>query len=306
MLYYSNAEPVAHTDVIADNGTPLSTETDIAGDYILANLIPGSLSIQPAMLGESLPAVGAVDAVIALETAAGLRTLSPEELLACDVTGNGAVSSLDAALILQFSVEDITQLPVAQRCNSDFLFLPDPAPAPGQVASAPIITTSSCVPGTIMLDPLTGSLNDQSFIAIAIGDCSGDWPAAGGGGAERAAPGAWLGPLHGRDSAPRLPFYVESGTPFRALDLELRYDPASLSAERVRLVGTAREALFRANLSEPGTIRLGLASLTPIISDGDAVLVVHFTAADHIRGAEIDAVRARIDGVPVRVGRLEP
>jgi hypothetical protein len=303
VFYYSNAEPVADADIAADdNGMPLMTQTDLAGDYSLADLEPGSLIIEPAMLGGTVQAVGAIDAVMALEAAAGLRSLTAEEVLACDASGNGSVSSLDASYILQFSVQDIAQTPVGDNCDSDLLFLPDPAVVPGQTASPPIITRTSCVPGRITLDPLTGSVADQNFVAIAVGDCSGDWPASGGGGAPPASPGLRLGPLHGRQRALRLPLYVESGTSFRAIDLELRYDPRVLTTDRIRLVGATREALFQANLSEAGTIRLGLASLEPILADGDAVLVVHFAATERSRdGASIEVVRARINGVAVGV-----
>jgi len=306
VLYYSDDGPVAGADINANNGVPVSTRTDSTGNYALLDLVPGSLTIVPAMLGGSVAGVGAMDAVIALETAAGLRTLTQEQLLACDVTGNGGVSSLDASYILQFSVGDMLQTPVGENCDSDFLFVPNAAPVSGQTTSPPIITRTSCVPGRITLNPLGGSAAGQDFIAIALGDCSGDWQTGGGagGGAGAASPHLSLGPLHGHDPALRLPFYVEAGASFRALDLELRYDPSLLSADRVRLVGPARDSLFRANVSETGAIRLGLASIAPITAGTDAVLVVHFAATDrNPSGATIDVVRARIDGVTVGVDR---
>lgn len=309
VLYYSNDAPVNDAEIVADNDGPVSTLTDIAGNYTLANLSPGSLTIQPQKLGESVQAVGSLDAVLALEVAAGLGTFDPNQLLACDVSGNGGISGLDASLILRFSVQSIAQLPVAANCASDFLFIPNAAPAPGQTASPPIVTPASCVPGTIILDPLSGSVAGQDFIAIAIGDCSGDWSPGGSGGARAATASggarAWLGPLHGRDRSLRLPLYIEPGTSFQALDLELRYDPALLSADRVRLVGDARGALFQANLSEPGTIRLGLAKLTPITSDDNAVLVVHFQAEERA-GARpwVEPLRARLDGRTLTVDQF--
>jgi hypothetical protein len=247
-----------------------------------------------------------MDAVVALEAAAGLRTLNVHELLACDVTGNGRVSGLDASMILQYSVQDMPELPVAASCGSEFLFATNVAPGGGLTTIEPEVSPGTCTNGAIVFDDLTTSVGGQDFIAIAIGDCSGDWQPQGGPGggaaAEIEATGttAWFGPLHGRDSALRLPLHLEPGTLFKALDVELRYDPQFLLAQRVRLVGDTRGAMFRANLSETGVVRLALASLAGIVTDDSPILVVHFEAADRIvDSSHVWPVSVRVDGEPL-------
>jgi hypothetical protein len=110
---------------------------------------------------------------------AGLRTFDPEQRLACDVTGNGTVSALDATKILQRTVNLISRFPVAQTCASDWLFVPSPAAAANQYVIAPQnMAGKPCQPGAIEFRPLAGQLADQDFAAVLIGDCTGNWAPA--------------------------------------------------------------------------------------------------------------------------------
>lgn len=170
----------------------------------------------------------------------------------------------------------------------------------------PQTNPSVCMPGAIVVDPLTESMNAQDFTAIAVGDCSGDWqpPGSLGGGARSADPtdtGVRLGPLHGRGADLRLPFHLEPGMSFRALDVELSYDATRLVVRSVRLLGAARAAMSSGSLSHLGVVRLALAKLEAIRSDRRPLLVVHFEAVG--RRAVRDQVRVtrmKIDGVDLR------
>ena len=111
---------------------------------------------------------------------AGLRTLDAEQRLACDVTGNGTLSALDATLILQQKVGLISRFPVAQACASDWLFVPMPAAASNQHLIQPqnMAAVNSCQPGAIEFTPLAGQVSNQDFAAVLVGDCTGNWQPA--------------------------------------------------------------------------------------------------------------------------------
>jgi hypothetical protein len=95
------------------------------------------------------------------------------------VTGNGAVSALDAARILQRAASLIGRFPVAHTCASDWLFVPSPVAAANQNVITPQNTTGKvCRPGAIEFRPLAGQLVDQDFAAVLIGDCTGNWAPA--------------------------------------------------------------------------------------------------------------------------------
>ena len=55
----------------------------------------------------------ALDAALVLQASGGVRALDAEHRVACDVTGNGSVSPLDAARILQAVVGDLPRFPAA-------------------------------------------------------------------------------------------------------------------------------------------------------------------------------------------------
>ncbi|MFN8641333.1 MAG: dockerin type I repeat-containing protein [Candidatus Binatia bacterium] len=67
----------------------------------LADVPTADLLVQAEGGGAVGAAISALDATYVLQAVAQLRTLSPEQALACDVTGNGSLSTVDATLLLQ-------------------------------------------------------------------------------------------------------------------------------------------------------------------------------------------------------------
>jgi hypothetical protein len=165
---------VPGVDVKLLGNPPRSNTTDATGSYAVPDVPFATRTLQPEKSGGFADGISSLDAAFAQQIRVGLRTADALQTLACDVTGNGAISSLDAARIAQFKVGAITQFEVAQRCASDWLFVPDPAAA-GQTLIQPQISTSSCQPGAIVFPPLMSSVAGQDFIAILFGDCTGNW-----------------------------------------------------------------------------------------------------------------------------------
>jgi hypothetical protein len=89
--------------------------------------------------------------------------------LACDVTGDGRVSSLDAARIHQYLAGRIQRFTVGMTCGSDWRFIPASG-APGAVP--PIIQNGTCVPASLQFAPLASSISNADFDAAVFGDCA--------------------------------------------------------------------------------------------------------------------------------------
>lgn len=172
--YYRDERPVPNVDV-ALTGTSLETTTGATGEFAFEDVTPDPHSLIPSKLGDDRDAVSSLDAAFALQGAVGLRIFDPMQAVACDVTGNGVVSSLDASLILQFRVGLIPRFPVAENCGSDWLFTPNPLAAANQTLVDPQVTTNSCQLGAIAFDPLPLPVHGQSFEAVLLGDCTGNW-----------------------------------------------------------------------------------------------------------------------------------
>lgn len=181
ITYYSNGLPVSAV-VVHPNGPPAAAvQTDANGQYALAGLTPAAWSIQPAKSGAFGAAVDILDAVTILEAIVGRRSMTSKQLLACDLSGDGLVDIQDAVLVLRYVVGQIARFPVAQICDSDWAFVPEPESGePGKI-QPPQISNNSCQGGAINFNPLAASDSEQNFSAVLFGDCSGNWqPAAGG------------------------------------------------------------------------------------------------------------------------------
>ena len=301
LTYYSNGLPVPQMSVHATGQTTDTTSppSDASGYYVLSNLPTEDILVYPANTSGATNGISALDASYVLQSVVGSRQLSAEQRLACDVTGNGALSALDAVLILQYTVGMLSHFPVATACNSDWLFIPNPAPTPGQTLIQPQPGATNCTPGGVAYQPLSASLGEQDFSALLFGDCTGNWqPPGGGGGARSAAlasgPAVRAGALRRMPSGRALlPISVERGGPVAAIDVRVVYDPTMLRAVGARPVGRARHASLAFNGREAGVARIALASSEVLGAHGEPVVVVLFEASR--RGAVAPSVSAHID-----------
>ncbi len=298
--YYSNGAPVSGIAVHAADPAMVSSSgsTDSIGHYVLDNVPTDNVALAAQGTGGVGNAISALDASYALQAVASLRTLSAEQALACDVTGNGSVSALDATFILKYAAGLITSFPVTTACGSDWVFIPNPAPAASQSLVQPQPGAANCIPGAIDFGAITTSLDEQDFSALVFGDCTGNWHPAAGASALRAAAAsapATAGVRWRSLSAHRMALTVAGyGTdPIYALDLQVTYDPAALRVANARLVGRARHAALAVNDRDAGTLHVVVASGAGIRVGVAPLVFVRFDA--HDRGVASPAVSVRIN-----------
>jgi hypothetical protein len=154
--------------------------TDSNGHYAFFGIPTGNYQVQPSKQGDQGDGISVLDAVYILQAIAGSRVLTPTQLLAADVTGNGTISTLDAVRILQLKAGSIQRFEVAEACHSDWVFIPVPSPTPNQSVITPLMTLGSCRAGAIALHPLSSTAANQDFSAVLFGDVTGNWqPNAG-------------------------------------------------------------------------------------------------------------------------------
>jgi len=174
--YYASGAPVAGVTVQLGGPAPSSTTTDATGQYVFAGLTAAAWTVTPAKVGDLQGGLSALDASFVLQETVDLRTFTAEQALAGDVTANGTVSAFDASRILQVVVGSIPRLPAATACASDWLFLPVPAAAANQSIAAPVLNDGTCELGAIGFTPLEDDAANQDFLAVLMGDCTGNWP----------------------------------------------------------------------------------------------------------------------------------
>jgi len=250
-----------------------SLPTDSAGNFSFLGLGGGAWQLRPTKAGDLRDAVGAADALYALEAGVGLHALDAEQLSACDVTGNGTVGGLDASFLLQYAVELIPQVPAAATCGSSWLFFPHPLGGSGQ-AVVPQVDETSCIPGSIAYNAVNGLIAQQNFTGLLLGDCNASWGRGGGGGADV---GLRLGEARlNRGSVVEIPIYLAAGRNLRAADIGIRYDSLYLDAHDVRTLRSARGAMVRYNVGRPGMLRIALVRLAAIAATQQPILLLRF------------------------------
>jgi hypothetical protein len=255
--YYAGNQPVAQAIVTLTGAVVLSDESDATGAWAVAHVPDGTWRIEPRRIGGRGAGVSALDASYVLQHVAGMRTLDADQRLACDVTGNGALSALDATRILQLTVGLESQLPAAQVCGSDWLFVPV---AGGQ---APLLSDGACQPGAITLAAVPDAIGGQDFRALLLGDCTGNWQPAGTAATRRRAlPAVQVRSIgRGRD---RVALVVRAAAPFEALEAVLTIDPPTARVIRIRPALAARAGQVALNQVAPGRWKVAFASAHPI------------------------------------------
>jgi hypothetical protein len=283
---------------MANNTTSTSTE----GSYEFPAVQEGSWELDAEKISETDNAVTSLDAAYVLQHVASLRQLDAKQALACDVTGDGQLSTLDAARILQLSVGAIAHLPVADACGSDWLFTPEPAPMSQQMVIAPQVAGGACQTGKIMLQDLVGEADNQDFEGLRFGDCTGSWQSPDQAALRvrlgRRAPLVRLGRAMVRDGVARVPVYVRNAAPFNSLDLQVAYDSSHMTPGTARLRRTVASAIVTTFSPSPGTLRIAMASGEPMQTRHGVLLVIEFSVTGETGTSDVHADAASIDEAP--------
>jgi hypothetical protein len=158
-------------DAVAD------ATTDENGSYALGYL-SGDLTVTTVpkfgspRASDHNDGISSFDASVIGRAAAQILTLSPNQVIAGDVTGDGTISAFDASFVGQFAAGLVDHFDVATAHGSDWAFLRCDAYAfPG----AP-----GCGPPAHVFTPIAGPESGRNFFAILYGDVTGNWtPAVG-------------------------------------------------------------------------------------------------------------------------------
>jgi hypothetical protein len=302
--YYSADRSVGNATVQASGPAFNQTSTNTSGNYSFASLVSGNWHIEPRKTTDFASAISSLDAAWIFQSQVGLRTLTSQQRLAADVTGNGTVSSLDGARIVQYRVGSLVppRFAVSTTCQSDWAFIPMPSAAQNQTLIQPLMSTGSCRLGAIDLKPIVGQASGQDFHAVAFGDVTGNWMPPGGTFAARrgAQPTVQFGRL--RRAGPhrlRLPVLVRSRDPYASFELEVAYDTSRLRATGVKRARAAGRMFMRGNTEVAGLVKVAAAGPDLIAGRAGPLLYVEFhTLSDLARDARVQLLGAAVDDVP--------
>ena len=252
VLYWYEGKAVPGTLSTLEGVSTHSDTTDESGAFNISGITGGAYTLTPTKEND-IHGITAYDAALVLKHSAGLEQLDGYAALAADVSKNGGISALDASLILQKSVGLIDSFP-----DADSMWLFDPA--------------SYDYPN------LTESLTDQDFIAILLGDPSGNW------GNEEAAQNMAAREISaslsvqsltippGEEHDVAIELSISTGE-LLGTDIILTYDHSVLEITDVRLGALTAGWTMAVNPEKPGAIRLAIANDRPLSESGELLVL---------------------------------
>jgi len=169
--YYSANLPVKDVVVLLLGSTNYKDTTDVNGNYKFLYVGAGNYTSMPSKKDDLDEAILPYDAALILQHVVGLKSFIPYEMIAADVSGNGAITAYDASFILQYCVGLIQKFPVMSDSTRFWTFVP---------VSFPISTSNwFTAPDSLRYEPLNSNQMDQDFLGIIYGDPSGNWNPSG-------------------------------------------------------------------------------------------------------------------------------
>jgi autotransporter-associated beta strand protein len=266
--YYSGTRNVRNTGLSLVGVGVQHTVSDANGLFSFADIPTGAYTLTLTK-DNDVTAITAYDAALVLQAAAGLITLSPNQVLAADVNRNGTVSAMDAAYILEEAVG----------------LLSVPFPGSGKIWDF--------VPSNRTYSLLNSNQTDQDFTAVLLGDVSGNWapPTAGPSGSTALR----IASVEGAAGQQVHVQVVPDGAAIVSADLALTYDAAALSFVGVAPGDAAQGWLCTGNSSQPGTLSVGLAGAEPTAGHGSLVDLTFKVIGTLAQPANIGFTDARLN-----------
>lgn len=276
-----NGGVVSDTVLTLEGDRLYSDHSDASGAYSIHSVPAGDYTLTPSKADE-VHGITAYDASLVLQHAAGIITLSGHAATAADVNKSGAITAMDASYILQKSVELITV----------------PFPGAGVVWDF--------APAARAFTGLGSSQIDQDFIAILLGDVSGNWTPLVSAQSSRtlASESAQLQVLAGRLNAHGLvdvALHLYPGsTPIHAIDLALAYDPALATLVDTISPLTQEGMLLVANERTPGQLAAALTRALPLQAPAD-ILRLRFRVHDPAFHLQVQSALLDEGAAPLRI-----
>jgi CSLREA domain-containing protein len=129
-------------------GSPnISATTSAIGVYTLGGFGSGSYTVTPSKTGDA-NGISSFDAGLVARHAAGITPLIGNQLIVADVSGNGTISSFDAGQIARYAAGLN-----GSGASGNWIFMPANRSYPS----------------------VTSSITGEDFIALLMGDVSGNW-----------------------------------------------------------------------------------------------------------------------------------
>lgn len=248
--YHNTSSPVGGVNLEVAGDVVRQAVSLPDGSFEVQGVPPGDYVLTASKTG-NVNGITAYDASFVLQHEVGLIDLDDIARIAADVNANGIINAMDASYILQYAAGLIS------------------TPFPGAGSEWKFSPSSRSLPD------LDSDVADQDFIAILVGDVSGNWTPNKGhlintepvvGEAVLTIPNTNI--LVGGSELIAVELDSQGGEVLSA-DLVLTYDPTHISIEAVSISPDANSWTLVSNLQEPGVIRIAAAGSVPLDANSE-------------------------------------
>jgi uncharacterized repeat protein (TIGR01451 family) len=320
-----STKPVPGVGIDGDQDATAEGTTDPSGAYALGNLFGDVVLTALPKYGtpraaDHNGAISSLDASVLARGVVGLLTLSANQRVAGEVTGDGTVSSTDASYIARFAVGLVDHFPVAATTGSDWKFLKcEPYGPP---------SNPGCGSPVYSFSPISQAETGKNFYALLYGDVTGNWqPSTGGFAAAGGSASTEEQVAIGRDLETAREIARKGPSPFverpageaalslsgwkalRAgerrqltvdlrnadgilgLDLSLTYDPTRIAIVGLETTGIASQ-MSVVGAGGAGTYRIAGYGVTPLAGSGPVLTIT------------VEALERTGRGLPLQIGGI--
>ncbi|MDA3897685.1 MAG: BACON domain-containing carbohydrate-binding protein, partial [Desulfobacteraceae bacterium] len=166
VYYFTDDNPLTDVSLNLNGDGSYSSESDNNGDFSITDILPGNYTLTPSK-SDDLGGLSATDASRIARHAVGLYPFSCMEKIAADVSLNGEISATDASRVARYAVGLISCLNDENNCT-EWVFTPNTIMTCDTWSSITYDSTRS-------YSPLSADQTDQHFVAIRLGDVTGNW-----------------------------------------------------------------------------------------------------------------------------------
>ncbi len=265
--YYYQNKPVQNTEVHLTGQAEYRVQSNSNGDYNLPSVFSGQYSSTASKADDISRGLSATDASQVARHALGINPFNCYQKIAADVTGDGYISAMDASRIARCAIGIITNFGSG---NPHWRFVA------GQITSCsnwpPIQFNES-----FNYSPLSSNLTNQDFIALRMGDVTGNWQPDAGALAKvenisnseiiHLSPGAHAADLHVHLELHQY-FDVEG------IDLSIEYDPQLLSFQRAELIADISSESYNVMINDQkeGEVYIAIYATSENLYSGSGII----------------------------------
>lgn len=265
--YFYQNKPVQNTEVHLTGLAEYRAQSNSNGDYNLPSVFSGQYTSTASKADDISGGLSATDASQVARHALGINPFNCYQKIAADVTGDGYISAMDASRIARCAIGIITNFGSG---NPHWKFVA------GQITSCsnwpPIQFNES-----FNYSPLSSNLTNQDFIALRMGDVTGNWQPDAGALAkvENISNSETIHLSLGAHATDlQVPLELYQYFDVEGIDLSIEYDPELLSFQRAELTTDISSESYNVmvNDKQDGKVYIAIYATSENLYSGSGII----------------------------------